>query len=74
METKPAFGLSIDQIDEITLEICHAEVLTSTLHGNVEGDSPDRSLFMLLEKQLAQIKSMVEACKIGGRHHGRQEN
>jgi hypothetical protein len=68
METKPETGLSIDQIDAITLEVCHAEALAWTLHGKSDGGT-DASLFKLLERQLAKVKDMVLDCQIGGRRH-----
>lgn len=68
METKSESGLTIDQIDAITLEICHAEALAWTLHGKSDGGT-DASLFKLLERQLAKVKNMVLDCQIGGKSH-----
>jgi hypothetical protein len=67
-KTAPGSGLTIDQIDAITLEICHAEALAWTLHGKSDGGT-DASLFKLLERQLAKVKEMVLDCQIGGRRY-----
>lgn len=70
MKAKPGSGLSLDQIDAITLEICHAEALARTLHGELRGDTDARSFFALLRKQLSTVKEMVLDCQIGGRKYG----
>ncbi len=66
-KTKPETGLSLDQIDAITLELCHAEALSKALHAELRGDTNARSFFMLLDKQLSTVKEMVCDCQIGGR-------
>ena len=60
-------GLTIDQVDAITLEICHAWALTRELHKNTD-DGQAISLFTLLERQLNSINKMVCDCQIGGEH------
>jgi hypothetical protein len=63
----PTTGLTIDQIDAITLQIARAEGLHAALEQNGDdGDDIDATLFPMLREQLEKIKNMVMDCQIGG--------
>ena len=65
MTTKQS-GLSIDQIDALTLELSYAKALAEALHADADG-SQDTSFNTLLKRQLDVVEAMIEDCQIGGR-------
>ena len=67
-KTKPASGLTIDQIDGLSMEIGRALALTNVLHDNSDdNDEACAYLFPMLVESLKKVGNMVEDCKIGGR-------
>ena len=70
-KSQPTQGLTIDQIDGITLEICHAETLADILHEAIRVDPNGRqsSCAMMFKERLDKVREMVLACQLGGRQH-----
>jgi hypothetical protein len=61
-------GLSGAQVDAITLEICHAQALTTVLFEQAsDEDEISASLFPILRERLEKISTMVLHCHNGGR-------
>ena len=65
---EPVYSFSGDQVDAITLKICHVEALAElALDGTEEGKYI--SLFTVMQERLSEIKAMVGTTqnKVGGR-------